>query len=83
MNLMTMDREAIRAGVRRAKKKHNVAKISALVALGVTIEHIADSRLDETHEHSPWNAPHVLLGLGTAVRMLAAELEIADSAIPD
>lgn len=69
---MSVDVDLIQKSIQQSKERHIDARVNALAALGALIEHVADSRLDEIIE--PWNGPHVLVGLGTAVKVLADEI---------
>ena len=69
---MSVDVDSIKKCIQKSTYHHIDAQLNALTALGTLIEHVADSRLDEVIE--PWNGPHVLIGLGTAVKVLASEI---------
>ena len=69
---MSVDVDLIQKSIQQSRESHIDAQVNALAALGALIEHVADSRLDEVIE--PWNGPHVLIGLGTAVKVLASEI---------
>ena len=69
---MSVDVDSIQKSIQQSRERHIDAQVNALAALGALIEHVADSRLDEVIE--PWNGPHVLVGLGTAVKVLAGEI---------
>ncbi len=69
---MSVDVDLIQKSIQQSRESHIDARVNALAALGALIEHVADNRLDEVIES--WNGPHVLIGLGTAVKVLASEI---------